>query len=131
MMKGNQLILGDKDLKKITDDICAPVESIPGKGWMALFLGAKGLLLFYLLILGTVISVGMGLIGVNHPTAWGTMIVTFVFWIGIGHAGTLISAILFLFRQKWRTSVARSAEAMTVFAVMTAGLFPLLHTGRP
>jgi Ni/Fe-hydrogenase subunit HybB-like protein len=73
----------------------------------------------------------MGLLGVNHPNAWGTMIITFVFWIGIGHAGTLISAILFLFRQKWRTSVARTAEAMTVFAVMTAGLFPLLHTGRP
>jgi molybdopterin-containing oxidoreductase family membrane subunit len=78
-----------------------------------------------------VIAYGMGLLGVNHPIGWGTMIVTFVFWIGIGHAGTLISAILFLFRQKWRTSVARTAEAMTVFAVMTAGLFPLLHTGRP
>jgi molybdopterin-containing oxidoreductase family membrane subunit len=73
----------------------------------------------------------MGLLGVNHPVAWGTMIITFVFWIGIGHAGTLISAILYLFRQKWRTSIARSAEAMTVFAVMTAGLFPLIHTGRP
>jgi Ni/Fe-hydrogenase subunit HybB-like protein len=131
MIKRNQLVLGDKNLKTITDDICAPVESVPGKGWIALFLGVKGLLVFYLIILGIVISKGMGLIGVNHPNAWGTMIITFVFWIGIGHAGTLISAILFLFRQKWRTSVARSAEAMTVFAVMTAGLFPLLHTGRP
>lgn len=131
MMKRNPLILGDKDLKTITDDICAPVESVPGKGWLALFMGAQGLLIFYLIILGTVISQGMGLLGVNHPNAWGTMIITFVFWIGIGHAGTLISAILFLFRQKWRTSVARTAEAMTVFAVMTAGLFPLLHTGRP
>lgn len=131
MMKRNQLILGDKNLKDITDDICAPVETVPGKGWVALFLSAKGLLLFYLFVLGMVIANGMGLLGVNHPNAWGTMIVTFVFWIGIGHAGTLISAILFLFRQKWRTSVARTAEAMTVFAVMTAGLFPLLHTGRP
>ncbi|MFN8943171.1 MAG: NrfD/PsrC family molybdoenzyme membrane anchor subunit, partial [Pseudobdellovibrionaceae bacterium] len=96
-----------------------------------LFLGAKTLLLFYILILGIVIANGMGLLGVNHPIGWGTMIITFVFWIGIGHAGTLISAVLFLFRQKWRTSVARTAEAMTVFAVMTAGLFPLLHTGRP
>ena len=69
--------------------------------------------------------------GVNSPVGWGTDIITFVFWIGIGHAGTLISAILFLFRQKWRTSIARTAEAMTVFAVMTAGLFPVLHTGRP
>jgi molybdopterin-containing oxidoreductase family membrane subunit len=73
----------------------------------------------------------MGMMGVNHPVGWGTDIITFVFWIGIGHAGTLISAVLFLFRQKWRTSIARSAEAMTVFAVMTAGLFPVLHTGRP
>lgn len=131
MMKRNPLVLGNKTLKDITDDICAPVETFPSKGWMGLFLGAKSLLLFYLVILGCVISIGMGLLGVNHPNGWGTMIITFVFWIGIGHAGTLISAILFLFRQKWRTSVARTAEAMTVFAVMTAGLFPLLHTGRP
>ncbi|MFP5519224.1 MAG: NrfD/PsrC family molybdoenzyme membrane anchor subunit [Bdellovibrionia bacterium] len=131
MMKRNQLVLGNKTLKDITDDICAPTERFPSKGWIAMFLGAKTLLLFYLAILASVIGVGIGLLGVNNPIAWGTMIVTFVFWIGIGHAGTLISAILFLFRQKWRTSVARTAEAMTVFAVMTAGLFPLLHTGRP
>ncbi|MBK7962595.1 MAG: polysulfide reductase NrfD [Bdellovibrionales bacterium] len=131
MIKRNQLILGDKSLKDITDDICAPVETLPGKGWVGLFLTAKTMLIFYMITLGMVMAYGMGLLGVNHPIAWGTMIVTFVFWIGIGHAGTLISAILFLFRQKWRTSVARTAEAMTVFAVMTAGLFPLLHTGRP
>ena len=131
MIKRNQLVLGNKNLKDITDDICAPVESFPSKGWVALFLGAKTILVFYIFTLGMVIANGIGLLGVNHPIAWGTMIITFVFWIGIGHAGTLISAILFLFRQKWRTSVARSAEAMTVFAVMTAGLFPLLHTGRP
>lgn len=131
MIKRNQLILGNKDLKTITDDICAPVETLPSKGWVALFLSAKTLLIFYIAILAIVIMNGMGLLGVNHPVGWGTMIITFVFWIGIGHAGTLISAILFLFRQKWRTSVARTAEAMTVFAVMTAGLFPLLHTGRP
>jgi Ni/Fe-hydrogenase subunit HybB-like protein len=131
MIKRNQLILGNKNLKDITDDICTPVEKLPGKGWVALFLSAKSLLICYLFVLGFVMANGMGLLGVNHPNAWGTMIITFVFWIGIGHAGTLISAILFLFRQKWRTSVARTAEAMTVFAVMTAGLFPLLHTGRP
>ncbi len=131
MIKRNQLILGNKTLKDISNDICAPVETLPGKGWVGLFLTAKTMLLFYMFTLGMVIAFGMGLLGVNHPIAWGTMIVTFVFWIGIGHAGTLISAILFLFRQKWRTSVARTAEAMTVFAVMTAGLFPLLHTGRP
>lgn len=131
MIKRNQLILGQKTLKDITNDICAPLESLPRKGWVLLFLGAISLLTFYIIILGTVMTKGMGLLGVNHPNGWGTMIITFVFWIGIGHAGTLISAILFLFRQKWRTSVARTAEAMTVFAVLTAGLFPLLHTGRP
>ena len=74
---------------------------------------------------------GIGILGINAPAYWGTYITNFVFWIGIGHAGTLISAILFLFRQKWRTSINRSAEAMTIFAVSVAGLFPLLHTGRP
>ncbi len=131
MIKRKPLVLGNKTLKDVTDDICAPLERFPSKGWVALFLGAKTLLLFYICILGAVVGVGIGLLGVTHPVFWGTMIVTFVFWIGIGHAGTLISAVLFLFRQKWRTSVARTAEAMTVFAVMTAGLFPLLHTGRP
>ncbi len=131
MIKRKQLVLGNKTLVDITNDICEPVESIPKKGWITLFLGAKTLMIFYFGIIGYILANGIGLLGVNHPIAWGTMIVTFVFWIGIGHAGTLISAILFLFRQKWRTSVARTAEAMTVFAVMTAGLFPLLHTGRP
>ena len=125
------LILGNKTYKDITDDICEPVESIPGGSWLGLVFSAKFLFLFYLFSVGVVIFTGMGLMGTNHPVGWGTDIVTFVFWIGIGHAGTLISAILFLFRQKWRTSVARSAEAMTVFAVMTAGIFPLIHTGRP
>jgi molybdopterin-containing oxidoreductase family membrane subunit len=68
--------------------------------------------------------------GINHPIGCGTYINNFVFWIGIGHAGTLISAILYLFRVRWRTAIYRSAEAMTVFAVMTAGLFPLIHLGR-
>jgi len=131
MMKRNPLVLGHKTLKQITEDIVAPVETMPSKGWLGLFLSAKMLFIFYIITLALVVSTGMGLLGVNHPNGWGTMIITFVFWIGIGHAGTLISAILFLFRQKWRTSVARTAEAMTVFAVMTAGLFPLLHTGRP
>lgn len=131
MMKRNPLILGNKTLKDITDDICAPLERFPSKGWVGMFLSAKALFLFYIITVALVISTGMGLLGVNHPIGWGTMIITFVFWIGIGHAGTLISAILFLFRQKWRTSVARTAEAMTVFAVMTAGIFPLIHTGRP
>jgi molybdopterin-containing oxidoreductase family membrane subunit len=130
MMKRNQLILGNKTLAQITDDICQPVETMPSKGWVALFLSAKTLLIFYVIILGIIIANGMGLLGVNHPNGWGTMIITFVFWIGIGHAGTLISAILFLFRQNWRTSINRAAEAMTIFAVVCAGIYPGIHVGR-
>lgn len=131
MIERKQLILGNKTYKDITDDICEPLETPPGGKWMALFFSAKFLFLFYLFSIAMVVTMGMGLLGVNAPVGWGTMIVTFVFWVGIGHAGTLISAILFLFRQKWRMSIARSAEAMTVFAVATAGIFPLIHTGRP
>ncbi|HKD13281.1 MAG TPA: NrfD/PsrC family molybdoenzyme membrane anchor subunit, partial [Candidatus Angelobacter sp.] len=74
---------------------------------------------------------GTGIWGINIPAGWGFAIINFVWWIGIGHAGTLISAILLLFKQSWRTSINRFAEAMTIFAVMQAGLFPLIHTGRP
>src|SRR5437867_5094859 len=77
------------------------------------------------------VSHGIGVWGNNQPVGWAWDITNFVFWIGIGHAGTLISAILFLFRQKWRTSINRFAEAMTLFAVACAGIFPLFHTGRP
>src|SRR6202011_5235018 len=74
---------------------------------------------------------GVGLWGNNQPVGWAFGIINFVWWIGIGHAGTLISAILLLFQQKWRTSINRFAEAMTLFAVMQAGIYPILHTGRP
>ena len=131
MLKRNPLVLGGKTLKDVSDDICSLVESWPSSKFIWTLLSAKTLFVFYIFVMGAIVAVGMGLMGVNHPVGWGTDIITFVFWIGIGHAGTLISAILFLFRQKWRTSIARTAEAMTVFAVMTAGLFPLLHTGRP
>ena len=131
MIKRAPLVLGNKTYKDITDDICGLLESVPGLSYFGTLLGVKGLFLFYIVVLGCIVATGMGLMGVNNPVAWGTDIITFVFWIGIGHAGTLISAILFLFRQKWRTSIARTAEAMTVFAVMTAGIFPVLHTGRP
>src|SRR5207302_7170968 len=80
---------------------------------------------------GYLLVKGVGIWGINIPVAWGFAIVNFVWWIGIGHAGTLISAILLLLHQKWRTSINRFAEAMTLFAVMCAGLFPLLHMGRP
>lgn len=131
MIKREPLVLGNKTYKDVTDDICSLLEKMPGGKYFLALLTAKTLLLFYLVVLGFIVGTGMGLMGVSHPVGWGTDIITFVFWIGIGHAGTLISAVLFLFRQKWRMSIARTAEAMTVFAVMTAGLFPILHTGRP
>jgi len=125
------LIEGDKTPQDVTEDISALVESAPHPKWFAMLGSAKGLFLFYMIVVGIIIATGMGTMGVNHPVGWGTDIVTFVFWVGIGHAGTLISAVLYLFRQKWRTSIARSAEAMTVIAVATAGIFPIIHTGRP
>jgi molybdopterin-containing oxidoreductase family membrane subunit len=81
--------------------------------------------------IGKLVFVGVGIWGINHPVGWGMDIINFVWWIGIGHAGTLISAILLLLRQEWRTSINRFAEAMTLFAVAAAGLYPALHTGRP
>jgi Ni/Fe-hydrogenase subunit HybB-like protein len=125
------LVLGNKTYADITNDICGPVESPTSRGWLGTFAFISVWFMAYLGVVACIVFIGTGLMGINHPIGWGTMIVTFVFWIGIGHAGTLISAILYLFRQKWRTGIARSAEAMTIFAVMTAGLFPALHTGRP
>ena len=102
----------------------------PGKGWWILFtLASLGLAVFVASWANQVLN-GIGLSGLNAPVGWGAYITTFVFWVGIAHSGTLISAILFLFRAPWRQSVYRLAEAMTVFAVMTAGLFPLVHLGR-
>ena len=102
----------------------------PGKGWWALFaLAVMGVGLFFGMW-GYQVYRGIGVSGLSSPVGWGTYITTFVFWVGIAHSGTLISAILFLFRAPWRQSVYRLAEAMTVFAVMTAGLFPLIHVGR-
>lgn len=125
------LITGDRTLSDVTRDVCAPLERRPGLLWWAGFLLSSSLL-----ALGTVavlyqVATGIGTWGLNRTVGWAFDITNFVFWIGIGHAGTLISAILFLFRQKWRTSVNRSAEAMTLFAVMCAGIFPLIHMGRP
>jgi Ni/Fe-hydrogenase subunit HybB-like protein len=131
MIKRDVLVGGNKNYKDVSDEVCSVVESVPTKGFFYYFIPAKFALLFYVGVIAMIIGTGMGLMGVNHPVGWGTDIVTFVFWVGIGHAGTLISAILFLFRQKWRTGINRTAEAMTIFAVMTAGIFPLIHTGRP
>ncbi|REJ88177.1 MAG: hydrogenase [Planctomycetota bacterium] len=103
----------------------------PPRGWWAGFLVSFLLVMLLLVSVGWLFAKGVGIWGINQPVGWGFAIVNFVWWIGIGHAGTLISAILLLFRQEWRTSINRFAEAMTLFAVACAGLFPLLHMGRP
>ena len=100
-------------------------------GWVFGFAIAFSLLMLLNFRLATCSIKGVGIWGINIPVGWGFAIVNFVWWIGIGHAGTLISAILLLLRQKWRTSINRFAEAMTLFAVACAGMFPLLHMGRP
>jgi molybdopterin-containing oxidoreductase family membrane subunit len=116
----------------ITAKISSIVLQRPsGMGWVFGFAIAFVLVMVLLMAVGYLLVRGIGIWGVNLPVAWGFAIVNFVWWIGIGHAGTLISAILLLLRQKWRTSINRFAEAMTLFAVACAGLYPLLHLGRP
>ena len=131
-VKGRMVLVTGKNptFHQLTEDVARPIEDTPLGWWFAFalalpLLGLLGVAVAYL------IWEGVGIWGVNNPVGWGWAIVNFVFWVGIGHAGTLISAILFLFRQDWRTAVNRSAEAMTIFAVMCAGLFPGIHTGRP
>ena len=124
------LIMGDMTFHEITNLVAEHSEKKTPKLWFAAFgLAATGLLIL-LAMLAYQIYNGVGVWGNNIPVGWGWPIVNFVFWVGIGHAGTLISAILFLFRQKWRTSINRAAEAMTLFAVICALIFPTFHVGR-
>jgi molybdopterin-containing oxidoreductase family membrane subunit len=125
------LITGKTSYKQITDDIAGPVEAKPTKWWTYGFAVSFAALCLYLFSVGYLLFTGVGAWGLNKTVDWGWDITNFVFWVGIGHAGTLISAVLLLFRQKWRTAVNRSAEAMTIFAVVCAGMYPLLHAGRP
>jgi Ni/Fe-hydrogenase subunit HybB-like protein len=125
------LVTGGHDFSSLTDTVAAVWEAPrPPRAWYIAF----GISITLLAILGAMIGYlifnGVGVWGLNIPTGWGFDITNFVFWVGIGHAGTLISAILFLFRQKWRTGINRFAEAMTIFAVMCAGIFPGIHIGR-
>jgi Ni/Fe-hydrogenase subunit HybB-like protein len=125
-----QLVTGDKTLHDVTTEICRPIENKPSTEWKVGFVLAViflGLLAFTLTL---TMLLGIGTWGLNNTVQWGWDITNFVFWVGIGHAGTLISAILLLFRQKWRMSINRSAEAMTIFAVLCAAIFPLFHQGR-
>ncbi len=119
-------------LATVTDKISAIVLGRrTSKGWLFGFAISFSLLMLLLLAVSYLMVKGVGIWGINIPIGWGFAIVNFVWWIGIGHAGTLISAILLLLRQQWRTSINRFAEAMTLFAVSCAGIFPLLHMGRP
>jgi Ni/Fe-hydrogenase subunit HybB-like protein len=124
-------IEGSPTLRQITEDVCRPLDAWPSAGWIACFAVAVTALLLGAAAAAYEVSTGIGTWGLNKTVGWAFDITNFVFWIGIGHAGTLISAILLLLRQKWRTSISRSAEGMTIFAVMCAGLFPLIHMGRP
>ena len=119
-------------LATVTDKISSIVlEKKTGKGWLIGFAISFALMMLLLFSISVLLIRGVGVWGVNVPVGWGFAIINFVWWIGIGHAGTLISAILLLLRQEWRTSINRFAEAMTLFAVTCAGLYPLLHVGRP
>jgi len=125
------LIKGKKTYKSITGDILNPLMNKPGKVWyLGITLSGSALVFGAFMIFWTIWQ-GIGTWGLNRTVGWGWGITNFVWWIGIGHAGTFISAILLLFRQKWRTSINRSAEAMTIIAVICAALFPIIHMGRP
>jgi molybdopterin-containing oxidoreductase family membrane subunit len=125
------LVVGGHDAHFITERVCGIVEmeTTPRAWWIAFAISSSLTLMLFGLV-GYLVTTGVGVWGLQVPVAWGWAIVNFVFWVGIGHAGTLISAILFLLRQKWRTSINRFAEAMTIFAVVCAGLFPGIHVGR-
>ena len=124
------LVQGNKSYRDITEDLVSPTERAPGFAWKVGFALSVTLLLFGVFCILWTIWHGIGTWNLNRTIGWGWDITNFVWWIGIGHAGTLISAILLLFRQKWRTGVNRAAEAMTIFAVICAALFPGIHVGR-
>ena len=124
------LVDNKRSLGWITDKICRIVEEPTPRWWWVLFIISCMIASFTFIGLTWLVSSGVGVWGLANPVNWGWAIVNFVFWIGIGHAGTLISAILCLLKQKWRTSINRAAEAMTIFAVCCAGIFPLFHVGR-
>lgn len=125
------LVTGGKSVRDVTEDILRPVEAFPTSLWWKAFLLVLTVTVVDLGIIGYLMWEGLYILGINNPVAWGFFIVNFVFWIGIGHAGTLISAVLYLFRQEWRTGINRAAEAMTIFAVLTAASNLIIHIGRP
>ncbi len=129
-LKDQELVTNNRDFSWVTNKICKIVESNTPNWWWVCMTVALATASFTLMGLIWLVSTGVGVWGLANPINWGWAIVNFVFWIGIGHAGTLISAILCLLKQGWRTSINRAAEAMTIFAVVCAGIFPLFHVGR-
>jgi molybdopterin-containing oxidoreductase family membrane subunit len=125
------LVTGSQSFHAITEAVAQPVEWTPPRAWYIAFGVSVSMLGVFVLSIAWLFWEGVGIWGNSVPVAWAFDITNFVFWVGIGHAGTLISAILFLFRQRWRTSINRAAEAMTIFAVICALIFPGIHTGRP
>ena len=124
------LVANDRSIQWVTQNVSDIVEARTPKWWFLSICITAPIALMGLICIIYQISNGVGVWGENHPNGWAWDITNFVFWIGIGHAGTLISAVLFLTRQKWRTSINRAAEAMTLFAVVCAGIFPAIHVGR-
>ncbi|MGD8779351.1 MAG: polysulfide reductase NrfD [Ignavibacteria bacterium] len=125
------VVEGKPALRELDDIISKPLDAKPDKKFYIALAITLSMLGIGAIALAVSFIYGVGMWGNNNPVGWGFPIVNFVFWVGIGHAGTLISAILFLLRQRWRNGIARFAEGMTIFAVMTAGIFPVIHTGRP
>ncbi len=130
VLQEEPLIKGNPGFDTVTEKISAIAEAKTPKLWYVAIGISSSLMLMMIAMILYLIWEGIGIWGLNIPVGWGWAIVNFVFWVGIGHAGTLISAILFLFRQKWRTSINRFAEAMTLFAVICALIFPGIHVGR-
>ncbi len=124
------IIVGDKTYHDVTVDVAAAIEGKANKNWWIAFTVALIAMLWGFGAIAYTIGTGIGVWGLNNKINWAWDITNFVWWVGIGHAGTLISAVLLLFRQKWRMGINRSAEAMTIFAVFQAGLFPMIHMGR-
>ncbi len=125
------LIEKDVTIDQVTEEVCTHLDQRPSRSWWGAFGFAFVVLCIGMGMVTYQLRTGIGVWGLNKTIDWGFDITNFVFWVGIGHAGTLISAVLLLFRQKWRTSINRSAEAMTIFAVMCAAIFPIIHMGRP
>jgi molybdopterin-containing oxidoreductase family membrane subunit len=125
------LVTGNKSYHDVSVDVSRPVEGRANKQWWIVFSISLTAFLWGVGCMIYTISTGIGTWGLNKTVGWSWDITNFVWWVGIGHAGTLISAVLLLFRQKWRMGINRSAEAMTIFAVVQAGLFPIIHMGRP